>query len=196
MLGLKMWDPHSRLGIYLGHSPYHAGLVALVLNPKTNLMWHFMKIFQLLPISDKALSLPTGPIGYQEFRAGNPWDIWFEQHLISSCWSLPPSLPDSTIPKGKVACWQGIHSFFSARWQGRGHWWWAKWIWCYRGHWRIICDVWLYQSVRALTAPPLQELEKEKENEKASAKPKSHVSKLQQVNLFLFVIYSLVSPFT
>ena len=28
------WDPKSRVGIYLGHSSTHAGLVALVLNPK------------------------------------------------------------------------------------------------------------------------------------------------------------------
>ena len=27
------WDPRSRLGIYLGHSPCHAGTVSLVLNP-------------------------------------------------------------------------------------------------------------------------------------------------------------------
>ena len=29
------WDPRSRLGVYLGHSPCHAGSVALVLNPRT-----------------------------------------------------------------------------------------------------------------------------------------------------------------
>ena len=29
------WDPRSRVGIYLGHSPTHAGSVAMVLNPKT-----------------------------------------------------------------------------------------------------------------------------------------------------------------
>jgi hypothetical protein len=29
------WDPCSRLGIYAGHSPSHAGSVALVLNPRT-----------------------------------------------------------------------------------------------------------------------------------------------------------------
>ena len=29
------WDPRSRLGIYVGHSPCHVGSVALVLNPKT-----------------------------------------------------------------------------------------------------------------------------------------------------------------
>ena len=29
------WDPKARVGIYLGHSPIHAGSVALVLNPRT-----------------------------------------------------------------------------------------------------------------------------------------------------------------
>ena len=29
------WDPRSRLGIYVGHSPCRAGSVALFLNPKT-----------------------------------------------------------------------------------------------------------------------------------------------------------------
>ena len=29
------WDPRSRLGIYVGRSPFHAGNVALVLNPQT-----------------------------------------------------------------------------------------------------------------------------------------------------------------
>ena len=33
--GIPKWDPRSRLGIYLGHSPLHAGSVALVLNPST-----------------------------------------------------------------------------------------------------------------------------------------------------------------
>jgi hypothetical protein len=29
------WEPRSRIGVYLGHSPFHAGSVALVFNPKT-----------------------------------------------------------------------------------------------------------------------------------------------------------------
>ena len=29
---LPKWDPKARVGIYLGHSPCHVGLVALVLN--------------------------------------------------------------------------------------------------------------------------------------------------------------------
>ena len=36
--GPPKWDPRSRLGMYLGHSPSHAGNVALVLNPKTGLI--------------------------------------------------------------------------------------------------------------------------------------------------------------
>lgn len=32
---IPKWDPRSRVGIYLGHSPCHAGTVALVLNPRT-----------------------------------------------------------------------------------------------------------------------------------------------------------------
>ena len=32
---LQKWEPRARLGIYLGHSPCHAGSVALVLNPKS-----------------------------------------------------------------------------------------------------------------------------------------------------------------
>ena len=33
--GLPKWEPHSHLGIYLGHTPVHAGSVTLVLNPGT-----------------------------------------------------------------------------------------------------------------------------------------------------------------
>ena len=29
------WNPRARVGVYLGHSPCHAGNIALVLNPKT-----------------------------------------------------------------------------------------------------------------------------------------------------------------
>lgn len=36
--GVPKWEPRSRLGIYVGHSPAHAGSVALVLNPKTGLV--------------------------------------------------------------------------------------------------------------------------------------------------------------
>jgi hypothetical protein len=33
--GPPKWEPQSHIGVYLGHSPFHAGSVALVFNPKT-----------------------------------------------------------------------------------------------------------------------------------------------------------------
>ena len=36
--GAPKWEPPSHLGIYVGHSPTHAGSVALVLNPKSGLV--------------------------------------------------------------------------------------------------------------------------------------------------------------
>ena len=33
--GPPKWEPRSRIGVYLGHSPFHAGSVALVFNPTT-----------------------------------------------------------------------------------------------------------------------------------------------------------------
>ena len=33
--GPPKWKPRSRIGVYLGHSPFHAGSVALVFNPST-----------------------------------------------------------------------------------------------------------------------------------------------------------------
>ncbi|KAL7546945.1 LOW QUALITY PROTEIN: hypothetical protein ACHAWF_014538, partial [Thalassiosira exigua] len=33
--GPPKWEPRSRIGVYLGHSPFHAGSVALVFNPAT-----------------------------------------------------------------------------------------------------------------------------------------------------------------
>ena len=36
--GVPKWEPRSRLGIYVGHSPAHVGSVGLVLNLKTGLV--------------------------------------------------------------------------------------------------------------------------------------------------------------
>ena len=33
--GPPKWEPRSRIGVYLGHSPFHAGSVALIFNPST-----------------------------------------------------------------------------------------------------------------------------------------------------------------
>ncbi|KAL7516470.1 hypothetical protein ACHAWX_001484 [Stephanocyclus meneghinianus] len=54
LTGLQKWEPRARLGIYLGHSPAHAGSVALVMNPKAGLVspkLHvvFDNIFSMVP---------------------------------------------------------------------------------------------------------------------------------------------------
>ncbi len=38
--GPPKWEPRTRLGIYVGHSPSHAGSVALVLNSRTGHVSH------------------------------------------------------------------------------------------------------------------------------------------------------------
>ena len=34
-IGPTKWEPHSRVGVYIGHSPMHARCVALILDPVT-----------------------------------------------------------------------------------------------------------------------------------------------------------------
>ena len=34
-IGPPKWEPRSQVGVYLGHSPMHAGSVALIINPVT-----------------------------------------------------------------------------------------------------------------------------------------------------------------
>ena len=56
--GLPKWEPRSRLGIYLGHSPSHAGSVALVMNPKSGLV------------------LPQFHVVFDDFFHGSASAIW------------------------------------------------------------------------------------------------------------------------
>jgi hypothetical protein len=55
--GPPKWEPCSRIGVYLGHSPFHAGSVALVFNPKTGQVsqqYHviFNNTFSTVPYMD------------------------------------------------------------------------------------------------------------------------------------------------
>jgi hypothetical protein len=63
--GPPKWEPRSRMGVYLGHSPFHAGSVALVLTLKPqeyllNIMLFLTMILHLSPIWSEAKSPPTG----------------------------------------------------------------------------------------------------------------------------------------
>jgi hypothetical protein len=57
------WEPRSRIGVYLGHSPFHAGSVALVFNPKTRRVspqYHvvFDNTFSTVPYMDVGTDPP------------------------------------------------------------------------------------------------------------------------------------------
>ncbi len=52
--GPPKWEPRSRLGIFAGHSPPHAGSVALVLNPRTG---HVLPQFHII-FDDLFMTVP------------------------------------------------------------------------------------------------------------------------------------------
>ena len=61
--GPPKWEPRSRIGVYLGHSPFHAGSVALVFNPKTGWVspqYHvvFNDTFSTVPYMDTGMVPP------------------------------------------------------------------------------------------------------------------------------------------
>ncbi len=65
--GTPKWESWSQIGVYLRHSPFHAGSVALVLNPCTGQVcpqYHvtFNDSFSTVPYMDAERFLPTGRI--------------------------------------------------------------------------------------------------------------------------------------
>ena len=61
--GPPKWEPRSRIGVYLGHSPFHAGSVALVFNPRTGRVspqYHvvFDDTFSTVPYMDAGTEPP------------------------------------------------------------------------------------------------------------------------------------------
>ena len=65
--GIPKWEPRSCEGIYLGHSPFHAGPVALVLNPATS---HVSPQFHVV-FDDESSTVPF-------MREGTIPPIWID----------------------------------------------------------------------------------------------------------------------
>jgi len=100
---MQKWQPRARLGIYLGHSPCHAGSVALVLNPKT---LHVSPQFHVA-FDDKFETVPylansdVPPVWKQlvekaESSSADTYDLakhWVEAHLEND--------PDSLDQEGE-----------------------------------------------------------------------------------------------
>ena len=90
-IGTPKWEPRAHAGIYLGHSPCHAGSVALVMNLRTGLVSP-----QFHVVFDDEFS--TVPYLYNEATPPN-WDKLFEhcsehatdtQEKVSEKWLHPP----------------------------------------------------------------------------------------------------------
>ena len=107
-LGPPKWEPRSRLGIYLGRSPYHAGSVALVLNPRTGHVspqYHlvFDDDFTTVPYLSNNTENPDVPSHWQglcesstKCSTTESYDLnetWFQKELETQ--AVQASAPDS-----------------------------------------------------------------------------------------------------
>ena len=62
--GTPKWEPCCHIGVYLGHSPFHAGSVALVFSPSTSLVSPQLHVvfddtFSIVPCMNAGTNLPN-----------------------------------------------------------------------------------------------------------------------------------------
>ena len=98
--GVPKWEPRSRLGIYVGHSPSHAGSVALVLNPKTGHVspqFHvvFDDAFSTVPYMDQKQVPPNWASLVDQSREL----VTQEQYDLAENWLTNPVQPSDPLPE-------------------------------------------------------------------------------------------------
>ena len=84
------WEPRSRLGIYVGHSPAHAGTVALILNPRTGHVspqFHvvFDDLFTTVPFMNKSQVPPN----WADLVKNSRELVTDEQYDLAATWLFP-----------------------------------------------------------------------------------------------------------
>ena len=100
---IPKWDPRAQLGIYLGHLPLNAGLVALVLNPGTG---HVSHLYYLVFDDDfttvRHLRGGTVPRNWRDLVLSSSFSSTDEQYSLSDTWLnqhyLDPDDPASAPP--------------------------------------------------------------------------------------------------
>ena len=101
---LPWWSPGSRVGMYLGHSPHHAGNVALVLSLTTGLVSpQCHVIFDNDFSTVENLRLGTFPTNWAELNINQgeyATDINFQ---LSQEWTTPYSLPDQSNDHNNIS---------------------------------------------------------------------------------------------
>ena len=101
--GIPKWDPRARLGVYLGHSPLHAGSVALVLNPGTgHVSPQYHLVFDDNFTTVRHLREGNVPRNWRELVLSSSFSSTDEQYSLSDTWlnqnSLDPDDPNSAPP--------------------------------------------------------------------------------------------------
>ena len=97
-IGTPKWDPRSHIGIYLGHSPCHAGSVALVLNLKTGLVspqFHvvFDDEFTTVPYLTSSATVPPNWPALNEHSTEQATN---EEKALTNEWLHPPLEDDNS----------------------------------------------------------------------------------------------------
>ncbi len=88
--GPPKWEPRSRQGIYVGHSPYHAGSVALVLNPRTrHVSPQFYVVFNDLFMTVLYMKKNEVPPNWAELVEKSSERINDEDEDLAKTWLFP-----------------------------------------------------------------------------------------------------------
>ena len=100
---IPRWDPRSRIGVYLGHSPYHAGSVALVLNLTTgHVSPQYHIVFDDNFSTVENLRLPTVPTNWTELNIHQREEATDESFQLSKEWSRDDSSDDAQVAPNNI----------------------------------------------------------------------------------------------
>jgi len=116
--GVPKWEPRSRLGIYVGHSPSHARSVALVLNSRTGHVspqFHvvFDDTFSTVPFMDQS-QVPSNwsdlvensreLVTDEQYELANIWlTDTLEQNTTTIQQEQPPSALSENVPSNHLS---------------------------------------------------------------------------------------------
>jgi hypothetical protein len=92
--GAPKWDPRSRLGIYVGHSPAHAGLVAMVLNPRTDhVLLRYHVVFDDLFTTVSFMQKSEVPPNWANLVEKSRKKVTDEHYDLAKTWLFPDPEP-------------------------------------------------------------------------------------------------------
>jgi hypothetical protein len=95
---IPRWEPRSRVGVYLGHSPYHAQSVALVLNLSTgHVSPQYHLVFDDNFTTVPSLKLGTVPTNWPDLYSNNRELVTDENFTLSPDWHTDSTASSPTV---------------------------------------------------------------------------------------------------